>query len=85
MVKYLAREVTIFPGKKVKTYFIIKIILLKMHKTKSTNLPEFKVHDFFYLPCLCKISLFVYEPIFKSFAAHFRTKGILNNDKMIFE
>ena len=29
--------------------------------------------------------IFVCKPIFKIFAAHFRTKGILNNDKIIFE
>ena len=28
---------------------------------------------------------FICKPIFKIFAAHFRTKGILNNDKIIFE
>ena len=28
--------------------------------------------------------IFICEPIFKIFAAHFRTKGIPNNDKIIF-
>ena len=29
--------------------------------------------------------IFICKPIFKIFAAHFRTKGIINNDKIIFE
>ena len=29
--------------------------------------------------------IFICKPIFKISAAHFRTKGILNNDKIIFE
>ena len=54
--------------------------------------PKLKFLD--YLPCLCKIpiqkhfwtlnSLNMCEQIFNIFAAHFRTKGILNNDKIIF-
>ena len=30
------------------------------------------------------VNFFICELIFKIFAAHFRTKGILNNDKIIF-
>ena len=60
---------------------------------KLTNLPESKIKDVWIMSLAYAKSLFksifghqifICKPIFKMFAAHFRTKGMLTHDKIIF-